>query len=184
MHARRTHSTFLFPCLSHINPQLPLPCCATAHYIQINDQPQKVTVLVTIHHCAQHFLYFLPLPHGQASLRPGRLSTTTGRGGFSRRSSSLISSAASGSTSMVHTQPCSSQTALISASRSGLATLSCTGFFPVPSFASLRPSKILPAFSVLTRGFFRGLNTRFPIYNPFVTTARLPAAAHLQLLCR
>ena len=130
-------------------------------------------VLYSLPQDAQHFLYFFPLPHGQASLRPGLLLPTTGKGGFRSLSKPLISSGCSGSTVIEHTQPRSSQTALSSDSRSEQVTRICAGFFSVPSFASLRPPKILPWFSLLTCGSFWGLNTLFPMHNPFVTTTRL-----------
>src|SRR3972149_7912695 len=47
----------------------------------------------------QHFLYFLPLPHGQGSLRPN-FSDWAGKGGFNAFSKSEISSGLSASRPM------------------------------------------------------------------------------------
>jgi hypothetical protein len=145
------------------------------HYsAYLTSSAHSPLLLYSLPQDAQHFLYFFPLPHGQASLRPGLLLPTTGTGGFSSLSKPLISSGCSGSTVIEHAQPRSSQTALSSDSRSEQVTRICAGFFSVPSFASLRPPKIIPWFCLLTCGIFRGLNTLFPMHNPFAITTRLP----------
>ncbi len=50
---------------------------------------------------AQHFLYFLPLPHGHGSLRPTFFSAIFVFNGFNNMSKSLVSSGLSGSNSIL-----------------------------------------------------------------------------------
>ncbi len=66
---------------------------------------------------SQHFLNFLPLPHGQGSLRPTFVAATTGAGGWSARSRSERSSGLSGSRPMRNSISCLPHRSMISARR-------------------------------------------------------------------
>jgi hypothetical protein len=94
----------------------------------------------------QHFLYFLPLPHGQGSLRPTFFSATCGVGQFNSVSKSVMSSGLSGANSILYVQPFSSKVAATSFIRFSVCTLTTAGFFSVPSFAAFFPSKIFSIF--------------------------------------
>jgi hypothetical protein len=65
-------------------------------------------------HAPQHFLNFLPLPHGQGWFRPIASSARHGSGGCSSCSKSEMSSGSPGSMPAITCQPCALQMATIS----------------------------------------------------------------------
>ena len=83
----------------------------------------------------QHCLYFFPLPQMQGSFRPIVIVFTIGFGGFSRRSTSEMSSGLSGSIPTVTFQLFLSQSTIISVARSIVCTRAIAGFPLVPNFA-------------------------------------------------
>ena len=99
----------------------------------------------------QHFLYFLPLPHGQGSLRPGFFSAIFVLGEFNNSSRSLISSGLSGANSIEQTHPFFSNIASNSLARFFVFAITLAGLFSVPNFASFFPSNIFFIFSPFER---------------------------------
>jgi hypothetical protein len=83
----------------------------------------------------QQFLDFLPLPHGQGSLRPTFFSAIIGFSGFNNRFRSLTSSGFSGSNSIRYFQPCFSNNDVASLYRASDCTLTPAGFLAVPNRA-------------------------------------------------
>ena len=81
--------------------------------VQIQNPVKRYQILAVprphytdpIYSQSQHFLYFLPLPHGQGSLRPTFFSAIFVFIGFNNISKALISSGSSGSNSIVYSQP-------------------------------------------------------------------------------
>jgi len=104
---------------------------------------------LSFHYCKQHFLYFLPLPHGHGSFLPilGFSYTTVIlsefpiRGcdakacGFNKYSTSHKSSGSSGSNPPTNIHPFVSQSDATSCNLSSVWTWNLTGLFSVPSFA-------------------------------------------------
>ena len=91
--------------------------------------------ILTLNYFPQHFLYFLPLPQGQGSLRPIFWSVFFGSTGLKRRSRSEISSGLSGSSPIMNFQPCFPNIDATSWSLFSVRTRTTAGFFFVPSLA-------------------------------------------------
>jgi hypothetical protein len=97
----------------------------------------------------QHFLYFLPLPQGQGSLRPTFFSEIIVFVGFSNISRLVISSGLSGSNSILYFQPFSIKTGSNSFTLSSVCTFMTAGFLSVPNFDSFIPSNFFSICSPL-----------------------------------
>jgi hypothetical protein len=82
----------------------------------------------------QHFLYFLPLPHGQGALRPTFSSVIFVFCGFNNISKSVISSSLSGSSAIEYAHPFSLNTDSTSFALSFVFTFTTAGFLRCPIF--------------------------------------------------
>ncbi len=147
-HRSRQAACYYFECnppfIRNSHPRVGHRCNIKAQIIFQKDKK---------HYLPQHFLYFLPLPQGQGSLRPTFFSAILVFGGFNNISKSLMSSGLSGSNSIVYVQPFSSNIDSNSFTLSSVCTFTIAGFFSVPNFAVFLPSNIFPIFSPLRLRF-------------------------------